>query len=370
MGFRVNISARIKRHSRILKDNILNNRDFPNKEVWIGYKFVYFIIILLLPIYPSLSSFVHSNTELDFYRWDIDESSIIWSYFWDKDVPISEFSDSFLSISTPLNDDRDLSGTNEILYYEVKPGESISSIAYKFKVSNQSIYDNNNFSKNHIIHPWDIIKIPPVSWLIHQIKSWETIFSIAEKYGVNVNKIMEQNLIALEDKIIEWRVLIIPGAVKRYSESVDKNLTKNYFKWNSYSNDWWYSFADFANSQYVNTKWAYKLTPKPRYHIFYSWNCTWYVAKYKTVKWWWNAKDWLRNAKAKWFPTWNKPLIWSIVVFYGRWYNPRHGHVWIVMDVKNDHIIVNDMNYRKLWEITYRKVPINDRAITWYIYID
>jgi hypothetical protein len=31
---------------------------------------------------------------------------------------------------------------------------------------------------------------------------------------------------------------------------------------------------------------------------------------------------------------------------------------------------VSDMNYRKINEVTYRKIPINDRAIQWYIYID
>ena len=228
-----------------------------------------------------------------------------------------------------------------------------------------------NFSKSHLIHPWDVIKIPPVSWLIHQIKSWETISSIAKKYDVDSNKIMEQNLLTTEDKLIKWSVLVIPWAVKPKPKPVYKKPTKkNYYVNSSSSSWWWYSFSKVANSQYANTKWVYQLTPKPSYHTFYWWNCTWYVAKYKTVKWWWNAKDWLKNAKYKGFSTWTNPSIWSIVVFHGKWYNPRYGHVWIVMDVKSEHIIVSDMNYRKLWEVTYRKVPINDRAITWYIYVE
>jgi surface antigen len=34
------------------------------------------------------------------------------------------------------------------------------------------------------------------------------------------------------------------------------------------------------------------------------------------------------------------------------------------------HVIVSDMNYRRLWEVTTRKVPRNDRTIQWYIYVD
>jgi hypothetical protein len=28
------------------------------------------------------------------------------------------------------------------------------------------------------------------------------------------------------------------------------------------------------------------------------------------------------------------------------------------------------MNYRRLNEVTYRKIPKNDRAIQWYIYVN
>jgi hypothetical protein len=40
------------------------------------------------------------------------------------------------------------------------------------------------------------------------------------------------------------------------------------------------------------------------------------------------------------------------------------------MEVYSDHIIVSDMNYRRINEVTYRKVPINDRSIDGYIYVD
>ena len=373
MVFKINIGARIKRHSRILKDNILNDNHLSraSKKMKFGYKFVFLIMVFIVPIYPTLSSIIHNNKVLDFYRWDIDESSIIWYYFWDvrksdEYIPILESKDSFLSINTLLNWDRDLSGINEIINYEVKPNESVSSIAYKFKISNQSIYDNNNFSKEHIIHPWDIIKIPPVSWLIHKIENGETTSSIAKKYNVDPLKIEKQNLLTSKEDLIPWDVLIIPWAVKNYK----KNFYSKPLYTKSGTNKWWYSFSKLTNSEYANTKWVYNLVWKGKRIDFPWWNCTRYVAEYKSVDWRWNAKDWLKNAKAKWHPTWNRASVWSIIVFYGRGYNPWYGHVWIVMDVKDKHLIVNDMNYRRLWEVTYRKVPINDRAIRWYIYVD
>lgn len=42
----------------------------------------------------------------------------------------------------------------------------------------------------------------------------------------------------------------------------------------------------------------------------------------------------------------------------------------IVADVQDDYIIIKDMNYRGLYEVTIRKVKKDDPAIDGYIYVD
>lgn len=382
---RVNIKARIDRHLRIvrqndwIKTNSLNEKRYSN-TIYIVLIFVTFVF----PMYPSLASFVYNNTNYDFYRWNIDESSIIESYYgWDIQeweawywLPIIESEDSFLSVNTILNDNRDLAWTNEILSYEIKPWDSFSSISYDFWISTSSILWANNFEKNHVLRPWDLIKVPPVSWLIHTVASGDTISSIAKKYEVEENKIKSQNLLSDNDTIKIWDNLVIPWAIKKIVipvKPITPTKVVSNIKWN---NKWntkttgWYSFAWQANSQIVSSQWSYSLVRRAPKHTFYWWNCTWYVAQYKNVSWWWNANQWISNARAAWASTWSTPKLWAIVQFTWTWYNPRYGHVWIVMEVKWDHIIVSDMNYRRLNEITYRKVPINDRSIDWYIYVE
>ena len=381
MGQKVNRKARINRHLRIFRDNILSNNAITNKRNSSNYSYILvaFLIIFIIPIYPRFSSVVHSNTQYDFYRWDIDELSIIWSYYWediwgdDFDSPILESADSFLSVSTILNDERDLDWTNEIVDYEVKPWESFYSIAYKFKVSSNSIYWANNFSKTHVLHPWNVIKIPPVSWLIHQVKKWDTVLSIAKNYNIDSEKILKQNLLSVTDKLNTWEVLVIPWAIKKVIKPTYKKIPKKYiprsFKLSKKTGKW-YGFSKYASSEFVSAWWRYKLVRRKPQHAFYWWNCTRYVAQYKNVNWWWNANMWFKNAQKKWHLTWSKAIIGSIVVFDGRWYNPRYWHVWIVMDIKGVDIIVADMNYRRINEVTYRKIPLNNRAIRWYIYVD
>lgn len=341
-----------------------------------SHLFVLLVVIFLMPFYPRFASIAYNNNQYDFLRNEIDESSIIGSFYADydefyDDSPILESADSFLSINNILDDERDLTWTNEIVDYEIQYWDSISSIAYDFKVSNNSIYWANDFTKSHIIHPWDIIKVPPISWLIHQIVSWDSLSSIAKKYEVEDVEIIEQNLLAKDDDLIIWDVLVIPWAIKKAVKPVYKPApTKTYTSNKVIPTSADYNFSKYASSSYVNDQWSYNLVRRQPQHTFYWWNCTRYVWQYKDVNWWWNANQWIKNAEAKWHSTWPTPSLWSIVVFIWSWYNPRYWHVWIVMDIKWSDIIVSDMNYRRLNEITYRKVPISDRAIKWYIYVN
>lgn len=368
----VNLKARIERHSRILKDNLSWIHPFRSIYHRINYNIVIFSVIFLFPIYPLFSSFFYDNSVYEFYRWDIDESSILDSYSndeGDSSSILTSWDDSFISVNTLLDTQRDMEWFNEVIDYEVEPWDSFSSIAYKFWVSNNSILWANDFDSKKVLHPWDVIKIPPVTWLIHQVKDWETVSSLAKKYSISEEKILAQNSLNKDSKLENWLVLVMPDAIKKVEKPkyVAKATPKKTTTPKSNSS---YSFVSWWDSEFVDDDWVYKLVKRTPQWTFYWWNCTRFVAQYKNVDWSGNAKDWLRNAKSKWHATWTTPWIWAIVVFHGKWYNPRYWHVWIVTDVTTDSIIVKDMNYRRLNEVTVRKVPKNDNAILWYIYVD
>ena len=372
----VNVKARIDRHSRILKENLsLKSKLFSRlKKNRLWYKIVILSMVFLMPVYPIFASFVYNNNEYEFIReWYIDESSILGSYYSDKKEEeldqLYEAKDSFLSVSTVLDDNRDLSGTNEISNYVVKDWDSLSSIATNYKVSKDTIIWANKL-KNNTLKPWTKLVIPPVSWVLYKVKKWETVDVIAQRYKIKSAKIKDQNLIWDRKDLRIWELLVLPWAKKYVAPKVvPKPTYANNSKYKAKGKKS-YGFAKASKSQYSASRWVYKLNPKPSYHTFYRGNCTRYVARYKTVKWGWNANAWLRNARAKGYPTGRAPTLGSIVVFSGWGYNPRYGHVGIVMEVKKDYIIISDMNYRRLWEVTYRKVSKWDRAIRWYIYVN
>jgi len=370
---KINLKARIERHSRVLQHSLYTGTRKSGRK-WISV--VSLIAVSLLPIYPTFATFVNQTSATEFYRGDIDESSIISSYFGDNDTVgdgnvFIQSKDSYLHVNAALVDNsRDVSGTKEIIEYEVKWGDSVARIADKFNITRNSIYWANNFEKNHVIQPGDVIKVPPVSGLIHTVKSWETLLWLANKYEVESEDIMRQNLLLTAKELQIGDTIIIPGAEKEQPKP--KVVAKKAVTSNSSSSGWGYSFTQStpkAQSQYVNTSGRYNLVWRQPYSGVWG-NCTWYVASYKWVNWRGNANQWMRNASAKGHATGSNPSIWAIVQFAGRWYNPYYGHVGIVIDMTSTHIIVSDMNYRRLGEVTTRKVPINDRTIQWYIYVD
>lgn len=334
-----------------------------------SYKVVLFSVIAIAPFYPSFFGMVYgNNTIYEFDRDNIDESSIIWSYSeeWDE----NNYSNaSFLSVETSSNIKRDLAETNEIIKHIVKEGETYDTIASDFGISKDSIYWANDLSEEKTLEAWKELSIPPVSWLIYTVEDWDTLSKIAQEYKIDVEKIKAQNKVQ-DGEILKWIALILPGAEKKYV-APPPPPTPVAQTVRSKTTTWGYSFVKPATSTYVApVSWGYTLRRRQPQHTFYWGNCTRFVWQYKNVNWWGNANQWLRNARAKGHATWYQATPWAIIVFWGSWYNPRYGHVWIVKKVEWNELVVVDMNYRRLNEVTYRRISANSAWIMGYIYVD
>ena len=365
---KVNLQARIKRHSRILKDNLWNSLA-NSKKKWLWYKIVAIFMILLFPVYPVFSYFW--TTQAEFYRWDIDETTILESYDiedeWDllNNDTLVESKDSFLSIWALVEDDN--SSSNKMIEYEVQKGDTLDLIAKKYNVSKETIIWANDWitDKTKEIKEGSKLTFPPVTGVVYVVKRWDNISSIAKKYWVFAKDIVSQNnlpsnYLKISQKLVipNWKLIKeeIKKTVKKYNK-------KPYYK-KTYANK-------KPSSSYIkkasSVKWMYPLRWRKPFSGAW-WNCTYYVASYKNVKWRWNANQWLRNARAKWVPTWWNAVNWAIVVLWGRWYNRWYGHVAIVRKVEKDYLIVSDMNYRRLNQVTVRKIKRYWSHIRWYIY--
>lgn len=73
--------------------------------------------------------------------------------------------------------------------YAVKSGDTLASIGKKFGVSVDTIKWANNL-KSDTIKPDQTLKIPPVTGVVHTVVSGESIYSIAKKYKTSAQSIV------------------------------------------------------------------------------------------------------------------------------------------------------------------------------------
>jgi murein DD-endopeptidase MepM/ murein hydrolase activator NlpD len=77
----------------------------------------------------------------------------------------------------------------EIIDYQVTSGDTLGTIAEKFGVSVDTVKWANNLKQEKIV-PGQILKIPPVTGIVHKVSPGETIYSVAKKYKTEAQKIV------------------------------------------------------------------------------------------------------------------------------------------------------------------------------------
>ncbi len=124
MSAKINLRARIERHSRVLQHNLYATGKKTGKP---GLALVSAIAIFMLPIYPTFANIVNNGVTSDMYREEIDESSIISSFELGENDTLGDGNifiqskDSYLYVNAVIDDEnRDVSGTKEVVEYTVK----------------------------------------------------------------------------------------------------------------------------------------------------------------------------------------------------------------------------------------------------------
>ena len=77
----------------------------------------------------------------------------------------------------------------EILDYEVSSGDVLGTIAEKFGVTVDTIKWANNLKSDRLVSG-QILRIPPVTGIVHRVKPGDTIYSLAKYYKTDAQKIV------------------------------------------------------------------------------------------------------------------------------------------------------------------------------------
>jgi len=114
----------------------------------------------------------------------------------------------------------------EIIYYQVESGDTVSTIAFKFDVSVNTILWENDLNAYSLIRPGDKLAILPMTGISYKVVRGQTLSTIAKSYGVEENVILEANKLADASQLKIGQKLIIPDGRKTYYASqVASNYT-------------------------------------------------------------------------------------------------------------------------------------------------
>lgn len=78
----------------------------------------------------------------------------------------------------------------EVVDYTVQEGDTLAAIGDKFGVSLETVLWTNGLTEKSKIKPGQILKVPPVTGVVHTVRRGETIQSIAKKYDVESQNIV------------------------------------------------------------------------------------------------------------------------------------------------------------------------------------
>ncbi len=153
----------------------------------------------------------------------------------------------------PLNTnyiDEISSKRNQIVEYAVQTGDTVSFIASDYGVSVNSILWANNLKSSQNISIGQILKIPPITGVVHNIKNGDTIQAIAKKYGADADKIVEFNALPVDGPLQIGKQIIVPdgkiGSIA-VAGSIQQSTTKlfsylpdlgNFFRWPTTGFNW------------------------------------------------------------------------------------------------------------------------------------
>lgn len=80
---------------------------------------------------------------------------------------------------------------DQIFFHKVQDGDTVSTIAEKFGVSQETILWQNKLDKKAKLKPGQEIKVLPVTGVAHKVGRGETIYSIAKKYDAEPQAIVD-----------------------------------------------------------------------------------------------------------------------------------------------------------------------------------
>jgi murein DD-endopeptidase MepM/ murein hydrolase activator NlpD len=107
---------------------------------------------------------------------------------------------------------------DKVTEYTIQDGDTVSTIAQKFGISENTVLWQNNLTKTSKIKPGQTLEILPVTGVSHKVQKGDTVYSIAKKYDSEAQAIVDFPFNTfVNDETFELAIgqtVIVPDGVK------------------------------------------------------------------------------------------------------------------------------------------------------------
>lgn len=235
--------------------------------------------------------------------------------------------------------------------YEVKMGDTASTIAAQYGISTSTVLSANNLSDTTLLKPGDKLTILPITGASYKIQKGDTLAAIAKKYNVDSQKIIAYNELMADGNLKEGQTLVLPdGYLSPTSPASNTGVSL--------------AIAGQPQSSLSASYAPIRMSGGGAGHRFPYGYCTWYVAQRRYIPWGGNAGTWLAGARASGKATGSTPRPGAIMVSgESRW-----GHVAIVESVSGSSFTVSEMNYAGFGRKDTRTISTGSGFVKGFIY--
>ncbi|MBL7053824.1 LysM peptidoglycan-binding domain-containing protein [Patescibacteria group bacterium] len=307
---------------------------------------------------PEIKLPVKAGTEPDFKIAAIREKNN------SPELILSLNNSALISTEVDLDMSQPLTRT-KVEKYIVQSADTIISIAEKFGISVDSILWENNLTlyTARFIKPGETLMILPINGLRHKVKNGDTIDTIAKKYKTSSQIIIEFNNLADSGDIFINDEILIPNAIKPKPKPKPRKIVPRATQ----------EDVRLVETPSSYKTWAY--SSKRKCHRFYPGQCTsWAAYKWATelgvcTTWVGHAKSWMGNARSKGFKIGTTPKKGAIILLKeSGWAARIYGHVAYVESFDDKYVYFSEMNFKGAWKVTHRKYKLDSWRVLGYIY--
>ena len=238
----------------------------------------------------------------------------------------------------------DTSAARGISSYVTKEGDTMESIAKKFKISSQTLRWANNTTSD-VVEPNKTLIVPLVDGVVYTVKDGDTAQSLAEKYKTSAERVVLYNDIDDGAKLSTGSRIVLPGGELPENERPGYVAPRSRSTTTNASRSW---LTASVGNRYA------------------AGNCTWYAYERRLQlgrpigSFWGHAKAWSDSARAAGFVVNKVPAPGAII--QNTWGGFGYGHVGIVERVDGQNIYIMEMNYKGYNIISPRTIPLAEAS--------